>query len=371
MCRCAARSIAGPGDFEFEILDADPRRVKRLKIHQPRARMRRTAARGGERRAKPRPIPRQEDPPPEMSAHAPAIAPEVLVQGRLIESDRRSKSWLAATPDGEPASAVPLRSGTQPLVSTELTQTREGSHFRASPTASSSPGTGERRAIAFVAGAVGALALPPFDFFPAMAVPMMAAVWLIDGSATAAGRRALDRSIRAVGVRGGMVVGLRLFCRGPVVAGRTPSWSRPTNLPGRCRSACSALPAGLAFFRRRALRSPACSGRRARRASSLSRSALASANGCAAVVLTGFPWNEFGMALGGNLVLAQFASIAGLHGLTILTVAIFAAPATLADEANGALARRGRSCWRSSLWPRSPPSARFGCRPPKRRRSPG
>ncbi len=37
--------ITGPGDFEFEILDADPRRIKRLKIHQPGPRRRRTAAR--------------------------------------------------------------------------------------------------------------------------------------------------------------------------------------------------------------------------------------------------------------------------------------------------------------------------------------
>ena len=28
--------IAGPGDLEFEVLDADPRRVKRLRIHRPR-----------------------------------------------------------------------------------------------------------------------------------------------------------------------------------------------------------------------------------------------------------------------------------------------------------------------------------------------
>ena len=35
------------------------------------------------------------------------------------------------------------------------------------------------------------------------------------------------------------------------------------------------------------------------------------------------------MALGGNLVLAQIASVIGLHGLTFLTIAIFATPATL------------------------------------------
>src|SRR5262249_49551782 len=40
-----------------------------------------------------------------------------------------------------------------------------------------------RRAIAFVSGAGGALALAPVDFLPAMIVPMTVAVWLIDGVA--------------------------------------------------------------------------------------------------------------------------------------------------------------------------------------------
>ncbi|MCC2096053.1 MAG: apolipoprotein N-acyltransferase, partial [Hyphomicrobiales bacterium] len=57
------------------------------------------------------------------------------------------------------------------------------------------------------------------------------------------------------------------------------------------------------------------------------------------ILFTGFPWNDMGMVLGGNLVLGQFASIAGLHGLTFLTVAIAAAPATLADGVDGLHAR--------------------------------
>ena len=47
------------------------------------------------------------------------------------------------------------------------------------------------------------------------------------------------------------------------------------------------------------------------------------------LLFTGFPWNDLGMALGANLTLAQIASVVGLHGLTFLTIAIFAAPATL------------------------------------------
>jgi Mg2+/Co2+ transporter CorC len=35
--------VAGPGDLEFEVLDADPRRVKRLRV-QPRATPRRRSA---------------------------------------------------------------------------------------------------------------------------------------------------------------------------------------------------------------------------------------------------------------------------------------------------------------------------------------
>src|SRR6185312_2268128 len=40
----------------------------------------------------------------------------------------------------------------------------------------------KRRAIAFVSGAIGALALPPLSLFPLIAVPLTVAVWLIDGA---------------------------------------------------------------------------------------------------------------------------------------------------------------------------------------------
>ncbi len=38
-------------------------------------------------------------------------------------------------------------------------------------------------------------------------------------------------------------------------------------------------------------------------------------------LFTGFPWNAFGMAFGGNLVAAQFASLVGLYGLTLVAIA--------------------------------------------------
>src|SRR5262249_3251429 len=49
-------------------------------------------------------------------------------------------------------------------------------------------------------------------------------------------------------------------------------------------------------------------------------------------LFTGFPWNVFGMALGGNLVAAQLASVVGLYGLTIAAILIFSAPAAFGDK---------------------------------------
>ena len=220
------------------------------------------------------------------------------------------------------------------MVSTQLTQSREGGYFRAIADSVILAWDWRRRAIAFLAGATGALALPPFDFLPAILAPMMTAVWLIDGSAsTGAGGRSTVRSMRSAFAAGWwwgfgyFVAGLWWLGAAFLVEADKFAWALPLGV--------LALPAGLAFF-------PALGFALARLLWSPGPArVLALAVGLTAgewlraVVLTGFPWNEIGMALGQNVVLAQFASIAGLHGLTILTIAIFAAPATLADERNG------------------------------------
>ena len=61
------------------------------------------------------------------------------------------------------------------------------------------------------------------------------------------------------------------------------------------------------------------------------------------------------MALGANLELAQIASFVGLHGLTLATIAIFAAPATLATETRGRWAAESAGARR--IAPRSSASA--------------
>ena len=182
-----------------------------------------------------------------------------------------------------------------------------------------------RRAIAFLCGAAGAFALPPFGLFVLMAVPMTVAVWLIDGS-QAGGATALARLKAAFGAGwwlgfGYFLIGLWWIGAACLVDGDKFLWALPLGVlalpgalavftglgfaaaalvwpPGPCRVLALALGLGLSEWVR-------------------------------GLFFTGFPWNDLGMALGANLTLAQIASIVGLHGLTFVAIAIFAAPATL------------------------------------------
>lgn len=184
-----------------------------------------------------------------------------------------------------------------------------------------------RRAIAFVGGAVGALAMPPVNFAPALIVPMVLAVWLIDGAVDRAESGGQTWASLRAAFGAGWWQGFGYFVAGLWWLGAAFLvddkfvWAMPFGVLG--------LPAVLAIF-------PGLGFALARliwRADAWRVLSLAISLGASewlrCVALTGFPWNELGMALGANLALAQTASIVGLHGLTLIAVAIFAAPATL------------------------------------------
>ena len=188
--------------------------------------------------------------------------------------------------------------------------------------------------IALVSGAVGALALAPVDIVPAMIVPMVAAVWLIDGSdQVSIGRSGTQRhfwpSVRAAASAGWwwglgyFVGGLWWLGAACLVEPDKFAWALPLAVLGV--PALLACFSALGFAIARALWMPG-----AGRVLSLTFG-LCLSEWLRGHVLTGFPWNAYGMALGDNLVLAQLASIVGLQGLTLVAIAIFAAPATLAD----------------------------------------
>ena len=183
-----------------------------------------------------------------------------------------------------------------------------------------------RLALAALAGAVGALAMPPFGVLPALAMSLTIAVWLIDGCARG-GRMATAATLLSAAFAGWawgfgyFVAGLWWLGAAFLVEADQFAWALPFGVLG--------LPALLAFFPAlgfalaRALWSPG-----AWRLFALAFG-LASAEWLRGHLFTGFPWNTFGMALGQNAWLMQGASVLGLYGLTVLAILICAAPAAL------------------------------------------
>lgn len=183
--------------------------------------------------------------------------------------------------------------------------------------------TGWRRlAIAIAAGALSALAMPPFGIWPVLALTLPVLVLLIDGAAIAGGR----------GYRGAFVAGW-CFGFGYLVAGLwwigeaflvqadAFAWLIPFAVLGL--PAYLAIHVGLGCVLARALWS---SG--PWRILALA-AGLAAGDWLRGIALTGFPWNSFGYALANNLELSQSASLFGLWGLGLVTVAVLASPVAL------------------------------------------
>ncbi|MYZ47430.1 apolipoprotein N-acyltransferase [Rhizobiales bacterium L72] len=190
-----------------------------------------------------------------------------------------------------------------------------------------------RRGIAFCAGAASALAQPPFFLFPVLWLTFPVLVWLIDGadstSRSGAGRR--FRPAFATGWWFGFgyfLAGLWWVGAAFLVDAEQFGWMMPF--------AVLALPAGLALFW-----GAAAAFARLLWSGSWTRvfalaAALGGAEWLRGNVLTGFPWNAVGYALTAGEPLMQSAALFGVPGLTVLAVAVFAAPAVLAPAAGRA-----------------------------------
>ncbi|CAJ0869050.1 hypothetical protein AMST5_02102 [freshwater sediment metagenome] len=203
-----------------------------------------------------------------------------------------------------------------------------------------------RRGVAVAAGALGALALPPFDFAPAMAAPLITAVWLIDGAAGHGGNSRLGALQSAAGAGwwlgfGYFLAGLWWMGAAMLVEADQFAWALPLAVIGL--PAVLALFTAIGFALARLLWSPG----------SLRIFALAAGLGASewlrGHVLTGFPWNDFGMALAQAGPLAQAASLTGLYGLDLAAIVIFAAPATLVDRKPGERFLSSAAIWTAAL----------------------
>jgi apolipoprotein N-acyltransferase len=191
----------------------------------------------------------------------------------------------------------------------------------------------KRAAIAFVAGALSALAMAPFNAWPVLFATFSVAVWLIDGAG--AGRL---RGVPAAAMAGWwfgfgyFVLGLYWIGYAFLVDAPTFAWLLPVAVLG--------LPAYLALFPALGLAFARLLWTRdASRVIALAAS-LTMAEWLRGHALTGFPWNAFGYALTEPLALAQTASLIGLWGMTFLAVAVFASPAVLIEGTS-----KGRKPW--------------------------
>jgi apolipoprotein N-acyltransferase len=193
--------------------------------------------------------------------------------------------------------------------------------------------SGTRRAlVAFLAGLIGVLALPPFGFFAALFVSFTLLVWLIDGATAVPEAGLLRRLMPAFRVGwffgfGYFVGGLWWLGNALLVEADSFAWALPFAVLGL--PAVLALYYGLATALARLFWSDGM-GRIA---------ALAFAFGIGewlrGTLLTGFPWNAIGYGAMPVPLLMQSAGILGIAGVNALAVFVFAAPALIAT-------RRGR-----------------------------
>ena len=185
---------------------------------------------------------------------------------------------------------------------------------------------GWRRAlIAFVAGALSALAMAPFSFWPILFVTFPTLVWLIDGAGVGHWG-----GVAAAAVMGWcfgfgyFVAGLYWIGFAFLVDAPTFGWLLPFAVIG--------LPAFLSLYT--ALGVALARGLWTRgmlRILALGVT-LTAAEWLRGHLVSGFPWNVFGYALAAPLPLAQSASLFGLWGLTFIAIVVFASPATLTDD---------------------------------------
>lgn len=186
--------------------------------------------------------------------------------------------------------------------------------------------SGWRRAgIAFIAGAVSALALAPFNAWPVLFVTFPVLIWLIDGSASGRWSGAVTAGIAGWCFGFGyFVAGLYWIGYAFLVDAKTFGWLLPVAVAG--------LPAYLAVYTGLGVAAARLIWVRGPTRLLALAATLTMAEWLRGHLLSGFPWNTFGYALTQPLVLAQSVSLVGIWGLTFFAVAIFASPAVLVDD---------------------------------------
>ena len=187
----------------------------------------------------------------------------------------------------------------------------------------------QRRLIAFFAGAIGALAMPPFSVWPVLAISFALAVWLIDGARASTGKLQLG-TLWAAAVTGWwfgfgyFLAGLWWLGAAFLVEADKFAILMPLGVLG--------LPAGLAIFHAFGfMLARLVWPQRHMRILSFA-AAMTLSDWVRGHVLTGFPWNSFGLSLGSAPVMDQAAALFGLYGLSFIALACLGVFALLGTQ---------------------------------------
>ncbi len=207
-----------------------------------------------------------------------------------------------------------------------------------------------RRAVAFAAGILSVLALAPFHLWPVLFLTFPVLVWLID-AAVALDAKTLSPADSRRGWRRWLVTPAARaagsawwFAFGYFLAGLF--WIGEAFLVEAEKFAVlmpfavMLMPAGLALFWAAAAAVAAVVWQPGWQRILALALALSVAEWLRGHILTGFPWNIIGYALTYPLPLMQAVTVFGIYGLTLVAILVFAAPAVLLADADGALPRR-------------------------------
>jgi apolipoprotein N-acyltransferase len=183
-----------------------------------------------------------------------------------------------------------------------------------------------RLGLAALAGLLAALSLPPLGFIVALGVAFPLAIFLIDGSVKGPGRFNWQTLLAAF--TAGWAFGFGYFLGGLWWVGAAFTvetdefiWLMPFGVIG--------LPLGLGLFHGLGFLLARLFWSGGGRRVFAFAAGMAFVEWLRSFVLTGFPWNTLGQSLGAFESTAQVGSIVGLHGMTVLTLVIFAAFAPL------------------------------------------
>ena len=178
-----------------------------------------------------------------------------------------------------------------------------------------------RAALACGAGVASTLALPPLHLLPFLFVAFVVLVLLIEASPSARAAFALGWWF---GV-GQFASGLYWIAHALLVDAERFGWLVPFAVGG--------LSAGLAIFTAIAVVLARSLGKRGEALVVALAASWAAMEWLRGTILTGFPWNPMSSAWIESTAVAQSAALFGAYGLSLVTVQVAAAPATLAASA--------------------------------------